>query len=284
MAELCLPTHSLSRQRRRSMKMVQRSAYPIHLSAVDRRHDHRVMPDLPTVRCQVDGAVTIVTIDRPAARNAVNPPTAAALADAFRRFDGDASQHGAILTRAEGTFCAGYDLKQTAAGHRGHRLESGDGTMGPTLVPGERPLLYGRALSLRSAACGRRASSCARRSDPASARPGSTSRLASPIRSASAPDTPRPVRIMSIARLWPISRGSRGSRMVPRSRRSHHNASSRPSATAWPSTAAGGGARGHLRCTAGASAGHPERIPPGHRHGCGHDRRLCCTKATGGHD
>ena len=35
------------------------------------------MPDLPTVRCEVDGPVTIVTIDRPAARNAVNPPTAA---------------------------------------------------------------------------------------------------------------------------------------------------------------------------------------------------------------
>ena len=72
------------------------------------------MPDLPTVRCDVDGPVTIVTIDRPAARNAVNPPTAAALAQAFRRFDADASQHVAILTGAEGTFCAGYDLKQTA--------------------------------------------------------------------------------------------------------------------------------------------------------------------------
>ena len=90
------------------------------------------MPDLPTVRCEIDGPVTIVTIDRPAARNAVNPPTAAALAEAFRRFDADASQHVAILTGAEGTFCAGYDLKQTAAGHRGHRLESGDGPMGPS--------------------------------------------------------------------------------------------------------------------------------------------------------
>ena len=80
------------------------------------------MPDLATVRCDVDGPVTIVTIDRPVARNAVNPPTAAALAQAFRRFDADVSQHVAILTGAEGTFCAGYDLKQTAAGHRGHRL------------------------------------------------------------------------------------------------------------------------------------------------------------------
>ena len=99
------------------------------------------MPDLPTVRCEVDGPVTIVTIDRPAARNAVNPPTAAALAEAFRRFDADASQHVAILTGAEGTFCAGYDLKQTAAGHRGHRLESGDGPMGPTRFMLGKPVI-----------------------------------------------------------------------------------------------------------------------------------------------
>ena len=99
------------------------------------------MPDLPTVRCDVDGPVTIVTIDRPAARNAVDPPTAAALAQAFRRFDADASQHVAILTGAEGTFCAGYDLKQTAAGHRGHRLESGDGPMGPTRLMLGKPVI-----------------------------------------------------------------------------------------------------------------------------------------------
>ena len=56
------------------------------------------MPDLATVRCDVDGPVTIVTIDRPAARNAVNPPTAALLAQAFRRFDADASQQEAIVS------------------------------------------------------------------------------------------------------------------------------------------------------------------------------------------
>jgi enoyl-CoA hydratase len=95
------------------------------------------MLDLPTVRCEVDGPVTIVTIDRHAARNAVNPPTAAA----FRRFDADASQHVAILTGAGSTFCAGYDLKQTAAGHRGHRLESGDGPMGPTRLMLGKPVI-----------------------------------------------------------------------------------------------------------------------------------------------
>jgi enoyl-CoA hydratase len=99
------------------------------------------MPDPATVRCDVDGPVTIVTIDRPAARNAVNPPTAAALADAFRRFDADTSQHVAILTGAAGTFCAGYDLKHTAAGHRSHRLENGDGPMGPTRLMLGKPVI-----------------------------------------------------------------------------------------------------------------------------------------------
>ncbi len=99
------------------------------------------MLDLPTVRCDIDGPITIVTIDRPAARNAVNVPTARALAEAFRRFDADAAQHVAILTGAAGTFCAGYDLKQTATGHRGHRVERGDGPMGPTRFTLGKPVI-----------------------------------------------------------------------------------------------------------------------------------------------
>ena len=50
-----------------------------------------------SVRVEVDGPVTTVVIDRPEARNAVDGPTAAALADAFRAFDADAAQHVAVL-------------------------------------------------------------------------------------------------------------------------------------------------------------------------------------------
>ena len=60
-------------------------------------------------RCQ--GAVAVVTIDRPDVANAIDRPTAAALADAFRRFEADESLHVAVLTGANGTFCAGADLK-----------------------------------------------------------------------------------------------------------------------------------------------------------------------------
>ena len=94
-----------------------------------------------TVRYEIDGPVTTVTIDRPAARNAVDPTTARALAAAFRRFDADASQHVAILTGAGGAFCAGYDLKVTASGYRGHRVETGDGPMGPTRLKLAKPVI-----------------------------------------------------------------------------------------------------------------------------------------------
>jgi enoyl-CoA hydratase len=94
-----------------------------------------------TVRADRDGPVTIVTIDRPYARNAVNPPTAAALAAAFRQFDGGDAQRVAILTGAGGYFCAGYDLKVTAAGHRAHRSETGDGPMGPTRMKLGKPVI-----------------------------------------------------------------------------------------------------------------------------------------------
>ena len=63
-----------------------------------------------------EGRVTIVTIARPEARNAVNPETARALFDAFRAFDADPDADVAILTGAEGAFCAGFDLKTAADG------------------------------------------------------------------------------------------------------------------------------------------------------------------------
>jgi len=94
-----------------------------------------------TVHCEIDGPLAIVTIDRPAVRNAVDGPTAAALADAFRRFDADAERAVAILTGAGGTFCAGADLKAIADG-RGNRVTpDGDGPMGPTRMQLGKPVL-----------------------------------------------------------------------------------------------------------------------------------------------
>jgi enoyl-CoA hydratase len=59
------------------------------------------------VKFDIDGPIATVTIIRPAARNAVDRPTADALAEAFRRFDTDDTLSVAILTGAGGAFCAG---------------------------------------------------------------------------------------------------------------------------------------------------------------------------------
>ncbi len=58
------------------------------------------------------GAATVVTIDRPERRNAVDGPTAAALLEAYERFAADDGACVMVLTGAgEQAFCAGADLK-----------------------------------------------------------------------------------------------------------------------------------------------------------------------------
>jgi enoyl-CoA hydratase len=94
-----------------------------------------------SVQIERRGTTTIVTIVRPEVRNAVDRPTAEALARAFAAFDADPDARVAILTGAGGTFCAGADLKQVGAG-RGNRVtEEGDGPMGPTRMLLGKPVI-----------------------------------------------------------------------------------------------------------------------------------------------
>jgi enoyl-CoA hydratase len=89
------------------------------------------------VGIRIDDRITIVTIQRPAARNAVDRDTAEALAYAFRQFDADPLSDVAILTGAGGNFCAGADLKKF-----GNRLSAdGDGPMGPTRLRLSKPVI-----------------------------------------------------------------------------------------------------------------------------------------------
>ena len=85
--------------------------------------------------------VTTITINRPAARNAVDGPTAALLAEAFRAFDTDPASKVAVLTGAEGTFCAGADLKAVSAGNGNRVGRDGDGPMGPTRMLLSKPVI-----------------------------------------------------------------------------------------------------------------------------------------------
>lgn len=67
------------------------------------------------VRVDRDGPVTVVTLDRPAVRNAVDAATADALREAFEAFDAEPRAAVAVLTGAGGGFCAGADLKAGTA-------------------------------------------------------------------------------------------------------------------------------------------------------------------------
>ncbi|HBX78680.1 MAG TPA: enoyl-CoA hydratase, partial [Acidimicrobiaceae bacterium] len=95
------------------------------------------------VEVEVVDSVMVVTINRPEARNAVNRPAAEQLVSAFRRFDSDDSLSVAILTGADGAFCAGADLKAVASA-TGNRIDADmtlDGPMGPTRMDLSKPVI-----------------------------------------------------------------------------------------------------------------------------------------------
>jgi enoyl-CoA hydratase len=93
------------------------------------------------VRVERRGPVTTVILDRPAVRNAVDGPAAAALADAFEDFDADPDASVAVLFGAGGTFCAGADLK-AMGGPNSNRIEpGGPAPMGPTRMRLSKPVI-----------------------------------------------------------------------------------------------------------------------------------------------
>jgi enoyl-CoA hydratase len=96
-----------------------------------------------TVSIRRDGAVTIVTIERPEVRNAVDAPTAQQLARAFAEFDRDDGASVAVLTGSSATFCAGADLAAISDGRGNSVLDdvTADGPMGPTRMELSKPVI-----------------------------------------------------------------------------------------------------------------------------------------------
>ncbi len=86
-----------------------------------------------------EGAVLIVTINRPAARNAINAATAFGVASAMDELDGDPTLTIGILTGAGGNFSAGMDLKAFLQGER-PEIE-GRGLAGITEMPPRKPVI-----------------------------------------------------------------------------------------------------------------------------------------------
>jgi len=95
-----------------------------------------------SVRVEKNGPVTTVILDRPEKRNAVDRPTAAALAAAFRAFDADAESDVAVLWGAGGHFCAGADLRALTDEPRRTRISpEGDGPLGPSRMLLSKPVI-----------------------------------------------------------------------------------------------------------------------------------------------
>ena len=95
-----------------------------------------------------DRAVATVVLHRPEARNAIDPATAAALAEAFVEIERDDAIHAAVLWGAGGTFCAGADLKAVSQGWSPARLREPSGgpsdtfgPMGPTRLQMSKPVI-----------------------------------------------------------------------------------------------------------------------------------------------
>ena len=88
-----------------------------------------------------DAPIRVVTINRPARRNAVDSISAARLLEAFEEFDASPVLHVAVLTGAGGAFCAGADLKALAAGDRRPIDDDGPGPMGPTRLRSSKPVI-----------------------------------------------------------------------------------------------------------------------------------------------
>ena len=93
------------------------------------------------VRTSREGEVFVVQLDRPEAKNAVDRPTAEALAEAFRAFEADEALKVAVLHGQGGTFCAGADLKAVARGEPNRVEPDGDGPMGPTRMQLAKPAI-----------------------------------------------------------------------------------------------------------------------------------------------
>ena len=89
-----------------------------------------------------DGEITIVAINRPDRRHAVDGPTAKALYAAFKAFDEDEAASVAVLTGTGGNFCAGADLKAIAVGTGNPVERTGDfGPMGATRLRLSKPVI-----------------------------------------------------------------------------------------------------------------------------------------------
>ncbi len=95
------------------------------------------------IRVEKKDVVTTIIIDNPEVKNAVDGPTAKALADAFRAFEKDKEAKIAVLWGDHGCFCSGANLKAIVDGGQNimNMDMSTDGPMGPSRMILSKPVI-----------------------------------------------------------------------------------------------------------------------------------------------
>ncbi|MGH3714141.1 MAG: crotonase/enoyl-CoA hydratase family protein, partial [Micromonosporaceae bacterium] len=96
-------------------------------------------PGEPPVLVEWHGPVTVLRLNRPRSRNAVDLATARALEQAIDAFEADDAARVAVLTESGGTFCSGMDLKAAARGE--FPITEGRGPLGLAGKPPTKPLI-----------------------------------------------------------------------------------------------------------------------------------------------
>ncbi|XP_075144761.1 spliceosome-ribosome linker protein [Haematobia irritans] len=94
-----------------------------------------------------DKNITMIGINRPQQRNAINAQTAAKLCDAFREFEADETSPIAVLYGVGGSFCSGFDIREMATNDEGkvsmEMLMMPEGSVGPTRRHLQKPVVCG---------------------------------------------------------------------------------------------------------------------------------------------
>jgi len=101
-------------------------------------------PNAGAPHCLVErhGAVLVVTMNRPHARNALSAEMMAIMREAWDQVDADPAIRACVLTGAGGAFCAGADLKAMTSAHPGDSFAGGGWDLSVI-----EPLLKGRRLT-----------------------------------------------------------------------------------------------------------------------------------------
>ena len=73
------------------------------------------MSEYSTILVEKRGAVTLVTLNRPQALNALNSEVLSDLIDAFGKYDADDGQRCLVLTGSDKAFAAGADIKEMSS-------------------------------------------------------------------------------------------------------------------------------------------------------------------------